>query len=84
MITFREMVDVRYLALGFTKKRAFAKIYTESEVSISALEHAYGGTRVTGETVRDLVQWMKRYHPKDELDQLQLLTAPTKSTKGAA
>lgn len=79
MITFRQLLEQHYLADGlFTKKRAFAKIYIESGVSVGSLTNAFNGTRVDADNVDRLVRWASRTHPDVTLDKVQMLMAPTR------
>jgi hypothetical protein len=82
LYTFRQLVDARYIAAGFSKFAAFAKVHGESGVSMSSLRAAYEGTAVVAQTAEDLGTWAFQVH-RVELDQLALLKAPPKEARPA-
>lgn len=80
---FRELVETVYIAHGFTKTNALAKVVLESGVSKSSAESAFDGWRVLPETARDLEVWAKRLH-KVGLDLDALLMAPCRKPRKRA
>jgi hypothetical protein len=78
-VTFRQLVDTEYVQRGFTTKlRWKCKIHLESNVSFSALNNAYSGSRVDGDTVLALHEWCLHFWPRYRLDVGALTTAPKK------
>lgn len=77
LVTFSDLVKREYLAKGFTRKGALAKIHTESGVSAHSVEAAFRGTRVLADTAHELARWCKSVHRCD-LDEKALMKAPTK------
>lgn len=77
MITFRMLVDERYLKIGFNKRQVWCEIYRARGVSMHSLEAAYRGTRIDPDNAAKLMDWAREVH-RLELDMLQLVTAPAR------
>ncbi len=69
LVTFRELVDAEYVARGFdTKQRWKSKLHLETNLSFSALNNAYEGNRVDGDTIEALELWCEQFHRACKLD----------------
>lgn len=77
MMTFRSLIDERYLRIGFSRKQVFCEVYRLKGVSTSSLDAAYRGTRIDADNAEKLREWAREIH-HIELDVLQLLTAPVR------
>lgn len=75
-MTFRQLVDLRYLAKGRSKTAVVDEIHAQSGISKSSLDAMYVGTRVLPETADRLMAWASEYHPGVELGRVILTDAP--------
>lgn len=76
-MTFRDLIDKHYVAVGFTLTQALAKVNLDTRVSLSSLRAAYHGTRVHITTATRLHNWAKTTH-KEQIKVLQMVGAPPK------
>lgn len=79
-MTFRELIDAKYLSVGISKEQMLSMVYVATGVSRSSLRAAFNGTQVSGQTAKDLCQWALVAH-KTELDFESLVLAPAKAQK---
>lgn len=80
VVTFRDLVQQKFYAVGFSKERVLSKVSIESGACRHSVRAALNGTRVNAETARSLTLWAAKVM-KVDLSEFELLTAPTKPAR---